>query len=206
MWYDKHNWIEYSQARDAIFCYVCRHFSLEADKCFTTVCFRNWKKASESKAGLQKHSLTKTHIDGVVAMKEYENFKVQNSSICQMMSDTYKAEIEENRHLIKTIGEVLLLSAMQDISQRGHRENDENVNDGNFKQIINLIARHDAVVKKKMDQSAQNAKYTSNTIQNEILDTLVYMVRDSIVEDVKHAQYFSLIADETKDISKTEII
>ena len=130
-------------------------------------------------------------------MKEYENLKVQNSSICQMMSDPYKAEIEENRHLIKTIGEVLLLSAMQDKSQRGHRENDENVNDGNFKQIINLIARHDAVVKKKMDQSAQNAKYTSNTIQNEILDTLAYMVRDSIVEDVKDAQYFSLIADET---------
>ena len=119
-----------------------------------------------------------------------------------MMSDTYKAEIEKNRHLIKTIGEVLLLSAMQDISQRGHWENDENVNDGNFKQIINLIARHDAVVKKKMHQSAQNAKYTSNTIQNEILDTLAYMVRDSIVEDVKDAQYFSLIADETKDISK----
>ena len=95
---------------------------------------------------------------------------------------------------------------MQDISQRGHWENDENVNDGNFKQIINLIARHDAVVKKKMDQSAQNAKHTSNTIQNEILDTLAYMVRDSIVEDVKDAQYFSLIADETKDVSKTEII
>ena len=101
-----------------------------------------------------------------------------------MMSDTYKAEIQENRHLIKTIGEVLLLSAMQDISQRGHRENDENINDGNFKQIINLIARHDAVVKKKMHQSAQNAKYTSNPIQNEILVTLAFTMLANELEQL----------------------
>ncbi len=54
---------------------------------------------------------------------------------------------------------------------------------------------------KQLSQHAKNAKYTSNTIQNEILACLAGMVRDEI-EEVKKSKQFAVIADETKDLKK----
>ncbi len=51
---------------------------------------------------------------------------------------------------------------------------------------------------KQLSQHAKNAKYTSNTIQNEILACLAGMVRDEILE----VKQFAVIADETKDLKK----
>lgn len=39
-----------------------------------------------------------------------------------------------------------------------------------------------------------------------MLDTLAEMVRSSIISEVKEAQVFALMADETKDVKKTEQI
>ena len=71
--------------------------------------------------------------------------------------------------------------------------------------ILDVIAKHDPVVKKKMT-GPRNAKYTSHQIQNEILDTLAEMVRASIINEVKESEVFSLMADETKDLKKKEQI
>lgn len=87
---------------------------------------------------------------------------------------------------------MLLLTATQNIAQRGHRESEDN-NQGNFLAILQLLANHDPVVEKKLS-GIQNAKYTSHQIQNE--------VRSTIIKEVKDSQVFSLLADETKDIAK----
>lgn len=55
---------------------------------------------------------------------------------------------------------------------------------------------------KQVTHSAKNAKYTSNTIQNEILECLAGMVSDEIIEEVKKSEQFAFIADETKDLKK----
>ena len=112
--------------------------------------------------------------------------------------------MHENRHYIKTIGEVLLLTATQDVAYRGHREAsiDGNANTGNFLQILQLVARHDDIVVKKIASAPKNAKYTGHQIQNDVIDVLGGLVRQSILDEVRDAEYFSIIVDETKDISK----
>ena len=68
-----------------------------------------------------------------------------------MISEAYEKKVHENRHYIKTIWEVLLLTATKDVAQRSHREAsiDGNANTGNFLQILQLVARHDEIVMKK---------------------------------------------------------
>lgn len=66
---------------------------------------------------------------------------------------------------IKTIAEVLRLTAMQNVAQRGHVENDGSQNKRNFVEMMELISKHSPLVAKKMN-GAGNAKYISNTIQN----------------------------------------
>ncbi len=92
---------------------------------------------------------------------------------------------------MKTIAEVLLLTATQNIAQRGHDESAESDNRGNFI----AIAKRDKTVKKRL-HSIHNAKYTSKAIQNEVLSGLADMVRTKIIEEVKQSKVFSIMADE----------
>lgn len=50
---------------------------------------------------------------------------------------------------IKTIAEVLRLTAMQNIAQRGHIETEGSQNKGNFLELIELIARQNPLITKK---------------------------------------------------------
>ncbi len=53
---------------------------------------------------------------------------------------------------------------------------------------MDLIAKHSPLIDKKL-KAVGNAKYTSN-IQNEILECLSDMVRESIISEVKENKIF----------------
>ncbi len=69
----------------------------------------------------------------------------------------------------------------QDIAQRGHREGDDAMNSGNVRKFLKFIAKHDPVIAERVKSGPRN-EYTSHTIQNEMIDTLAYMVRDEIAD------------------------
>ena len=46
------------------------------------------------------------------------------------------AKVNENRHYMKMIEEVTLITATQNIAQRGHREADDVSNPRNIKEIV----------------------------------------------------------------------
>lgn len=150
------------------------------------------------------HAKAEHHVNAMVAWTEYKRGVENNTSLLQAMDKQYQKKVEENRKYIKTIADVLLCTATQNIAQRGHCESENSSNKGNFLAIMELIAKHDPLVKRKMEHS--NAKYTSHMIQHEILEVLAEMVRKEIIEEVKQSGAFSILADETKDLQKQEQI
>ena len=153
--------------------------------------------------GFKWHEKSEGHVNAMFAWSELKKNILTDSSIRDALDQAYKKKVEENRTYIKTIAEVLRLTAMQNIAQRGHIETEGSQKKGNFLELIELIARHNPLIAKKMNASG-NAKYLSNTIQNEILECLSDMVRESIIQEVKESEVFSVIADETKDLKKSE--
>lgn len=156
--------------------------------------FKNWKKATFRDGGFTKHVKGEAHTNAMVAWKEYERGDKVSASLMSTLTKEHSKQIQENRTYIKSVAEVLLLTATQNISQRGHRETRDADNRGNFLAILDVIANHDTVIKNKLT-GPRNAKYTSHQIQNEILDTLAEMVRSSIINEVKESEVFSLMAD-----------
>ena len=69
---------------------------------------------------------------------------IGQGTVVQIQSSVYVKHVQESRHYIKTIAEVNLLTASQNIGQRGHRENkdavESNENVGNFLGILRLIS------------------------------------------------------------------
>ncbi|XP_038062619.1 zinc finger MYM-type protein 1-like [Patiria miniata] len=191
---------------DAVFCFACRHFlaqTARAEETFTSTGFSNWKKALGKKGKISKHVVADYHVNAIVAWASFkESEKI--GSILKQQSESYKKEILENRHFIKTVGEVLLVTGTQNIAQRGHREDDGSDNAGNLRRILSLVSGHDKVVKKRLEGGPLNAKYTSPEIQNEMLKTLAQMVREQILKEIHASEQFAILVDETKDVRKTE--
>ena len=169
----------------------------------------------EKKKGFTAHANSACHKQAWLAWVDYKKMKQLDTSVLQMASDAYKKEVQENREYIKTLADVLLLTAKQNIAQRGHREQAKHLkqddedgvhsgNRGNFLEILTLIAKNNPVIARRLVEIPQNAKYTSPKIQNEIINVLAEMVRKDIVDNIKESGEFALMVDETKDVSKTE--
>jgi hypothetical protein len=58
----------------------------------------------------------------------------------------YNQEVSKNREYLKCVLETLLFCARQGISIRGHRENEESQNKGNFQELLNLRSRDDDII------------------------------------------------------------
>ncbi len=126
--------------------------------------------------GFRGHEKSENHVNAMIAWNEHRKRILTDTSMLNALDKKHQEVVEQNRTYIKTVAEVLLFTGTQNISQRGH---------------LKLKA-------------VGNAKYTSNTIQNEILECLSDMVRESIISEVKENKYFSIIVDETRDLKKKE--
>ena len=138
------------------------------------------------------------------AWSQYKLNAKYGTSIAQRMESNRAQIISHNRHYLKALVEVILLCAHQEITLRGHRESCDASNRGNFIEILTLIAAHDSIVQERLQNGPRNAVYTSPEIQNALLHIMGEMVREKICTEVKDAGVYSILADETKDSSKTE--
>ena len=185
-------------------------FGLVGDKAFTRTGFRDWKHATGKLGILTRHDRKcATHRDAVVAWKQFQLSKVHDASVGVLLDRQGRKVIQDNRQYVKALLESLLFCAQQGIALRGHRESmeerqDPSTNPGNFRSLVTLLSRHSDVVRKQLHERPRNASWLGNHIQNELVQIMAEMVLSNITAEVKEACYFTIIADETKDISKRE--
>ena len=218
--YDKYLWLEYSESEDAVYYFYCRHFSAERkEPAFVTHGMRNWKRCYGTKPHnnkLLQHHTSSQHAESVAAHAHYLSIKSCHfNSVAELQDAEHAKHIKDNRHYLRTVAEILLLTAQQKIAQRetGRSFRAKNIvkksltfgqSCGNFLRILSLVARHDPVIAEKIRHGPANAKYTHHTIQNALLDIMNEMTLEQIQEEVHKAVYFTVLADESKDTSKKE--
>ena len=84
-------------------------------------------------------------------------------------------------------------------------EHTPNAQHSNFWALLQFrVAAGDTVLRDHLAQSSRNATYTSSHIQNQILDIMGSTVVQQIVQRVRDATYFTIIADEVTDCSNKE--
>ena len=146
------------------------------------------------------------HKDTAVIWDQFRGTSREGANVAVQISDTSRSEkqIVENRYYVKSIVEVLLLCAHQDIAIRGHDEKANSANPGNFKQIFDMLVSRDKRLQCRVATIPANATYQSPEMQNELLGVMADIVRDKIRKDIHASGYFALMVDETKDVSKQE--
>ena len=66
------------------------------------------------------------------------------------------------------------------------------------------MKNYSEILEDRLENGPQNAKYTHHTIQDAILEIFSDIILDEITKKIKEAEYFALLVDETKDLSKQE--
>ncbi|TVT99813.1 hypothetical protein EJB05_54814, partial [Eragrostis curvula] len=134
----------------------------------------------------------------------YNNLKNQLGHIDNMVEQRTTLEVKRNRLQLKVTIDTIRWLAFQACAFRGHDESENSKNQGNFLEMVKLLAKYDDEVKAVVLGSAPgNAKYTSPTIQKEILDIMASKVQKLIRDEIGDAK-FCLIVDESRDESRKE--
>ena len=121
------------------------------------------------------------------------------------MQDLMDKEKNKWREILHSVVEVIQFLRKQNFSLRGHRENSNSRNQGNFFETLKLLTKCNAVIEEHFSviQLFNNGmtKYFLPTIQNELIELLGKKVKHLILEEIKAAKYFSILLDSTPDVS-----
>lgn len=218
-WLLRWSWLAYSNKEDGAFCKVCVAFS----KCgagvnnqnlgaLTKRKFDNWKHATEI---FKKHALLQYHLKSIMDADNFIKTKNNPSEVIINILDSTRAkQVMENRKNIKPIIEAISMCGKQDLALRGHRdsgrlvveksESTNEANEGNFRELLRYRALGDMHLKNVLEGPGLRNKYISSISQNAIIDSFNNVLLRKIVSRVNKAKCFTILADETADISGIE--
>ena len=109
--------------------------------------------------------------------------------------------VASNWKYITFLGKVAVLCAHQCIALRGHDETSGSAKKGNFVELVDLIKSTSPQFDFQCKSLPKNAKYTSKSVQNDLLKAAVDVVLREIRDNVMEAEGFAVIADESRDVS-----
>jgi hypothetical protein len=113
-------------------------------------------------------------------------------------------KMKKNRLWLKTSIDSVQWLAFQACTFRGHDESLNSNNQGNFIELVKLLATYnDDVAEIVLENAPKNVKYTSPKIQKKILHVIAKKVRDAIRKEIGDAR-FCILVDEARDESKRE--
>ncbi|KAL3063707.1 hypothetical protein OYC64_000108 [Pagothenia borchgrevinki] len=104
-------------------------------------------------------------------------------------------EVDKNRHILCKIIDCVKFCGAFELALRGHDETDSPVNPGIFRGLVDLVSSLDTVLEEHL-KTATIFKGTSKTVQNELLDCMLSVLRDYILEEVNSADFIAIQADE----------
>ena len=153
--------------------------------------FRNWKHALTKDRGFHEHQNSECHKTAL--KKLYETQK----DIGEVLSQSHASDKERNRkHLRKVMSSIRFL-ARQNIPFRN--KDDEK---SNFKQLLYLRAEDDPDLYKWIEKKYD--KHISHHGQKEILEIMALKLLRGIASDIREADFFSIMADESSDVTNKE--
>ena len=116
--------------------------------------------------------------------------------------------IKRNREIVKSVAKSVHFCGKQCIALTGHRDDstaDQNGNRGNFLALLELrVDSGNEVSKNHLATCSPNAQLSSKTIQNQLIMLIGDHIRDSIIQEIKEAKYFSILCDEVTDNANLE--
>lgn len=175
-------------------------------------------KFKDAKNDFNKHSKTEYHL---LSVQRANDFLINFENGCEKTVDVLfnkhlQQTIESNKKRLIPIVKTILFCARNNLPLRGHRETGslslESVRSsciGGEQGVLRALLAFrvdsgDTELQRHFETSPKNCTMISPIVQNEIIDVIGGVIVGKIVDRVKQFQFFSLLCDETTDISTIE--
>ena len=155
--------------------------------------FTNWKKAIER---FKSHERSGFHKSAVMMIDSAS----ASVSVARHLNKKHEREMVESRHALSKIFSSLKYLAAQGLAIRGKTEETSN-----YRQLLQLRSEDSEILKKWL-QRPQKFKCFSSDISNEVLEIMAHAALRELVKKVKSSKFYSVMLDETADISAKEQI
>lgn len=199
-------------------CKACKLFANYAGGISGYFTSKPWTDYSRAKE-LERHAGTDYHRSAIQSMYAFVGTMVDQTQapIDQQLDSGKRVSNAITINRLHSIIQAIVFCARQGIPLRGHRHESDafldrdglpddvipgDVNRGNFLQLLDH--RWQAGDTNVVKSVHLRAKYTSPAIQNELIDLIGQHITCQVVEAADRSTAFSLIADETRDVSNVE--
>ena len=158
------------------------------------------EKALETTRGFSKHESSISH-------KEATERLITAPNTCKNIEELLDANVAKN----KQINRQMLLKILQNIRYLGRQslplrgnwsEEEKCETNSNFRQLLLLRSEDDERMTAWLKQKTN--RFDSPDIQNEMLEIMALQILRNIVKNIQSAEIFSILGDETGDVSNTE--
>ena len=194
-------WLCYSAKDNFVYCRYCWLFGDVYDLTYQPSWvsgINDWQQLSRK---IKKHESSPCHIKASFTAVEW----MHNQTIDKSVEANKQKQINFWLEVVERLIKITLLLARNNLALRGHREKLGKSGNGNFLQIVELLASYDDALKQLVNKSHSNRiTYLSPQIQNELISLLVRNVRSTITSEIRDAPYFAIMLDTTQDISKVD--
>src|SRR5436190_5107858 len=112
----------------------------------------------------------------------------------------HNEEVRKNREILKRLIDTICFLAKQELSFRGHNEQKDSLNKGNYLEILELLRSYDPV----LDNHLKNAivfRGTSPDIQNDLIKAISDVLIQHIKNEMSNCSDIAIMLDETSDIA-----
>lgn len=197
-WEKSHPWLYICSTSYKAFCFTCRRASFEklvtfshcGDPAFTENGFNNWKEAV-----------------GKYKQHEKSSFHIESEYKLSIRDDPNKAPVDEclKRHedqqkLSRRQGLLERLKMIRIMTRQGIALRNVNEQEGNLQQFLQYASESCVGLKQLLQDNA----YNSHQIDDELIKGLYRQSLNRLLDNIKAAEFFAIVVDETQDISGVE--
>lgn len=200
-WSTTHTWVSYSLDKKAVICSICSeaiekklpvptsYQSKNSKKAFVDTGFRTWSNALTA---FRNHEVSELHRNALFLLQESKK-----ETVVEKISCAHKKQMLENRTALHAIFTSIKFLIRQGLALRGKEDHSSNLH-----QLLLVRSQDIPALNSWMQRSGY--KWLHNSSVNEIIQFFADEIRSIILAEIKRADFYGILMDETADLSKTE--
>ena len=157
---------------------------------------------------VKKRESSKTHMDSCLRFSAFGkvNIATQLDERYRLAVRRHNDEVSKNRHIVARLIDCVKFCGVFELALRGKDESEGSNNPGVFRGLVDLVASLDEAFQEHL-KTATVFKGISKAVQNELLESMLAVIRGHVTEEVKSAKFVAIQADETTDVStQTQLV
>ena len=201
-WYSDMDWLCASSTDNNLYCWPCLLFKPKKGQSWTDSGFSRYRNVTS--ADTKKHASSTEHLSNYKKMKVFGKTNIANDidTSARMDKERHNKIVQANRDYLKQLMIAVLYLSKQELAFRGHREDQESSNKGNYRELLDSFSKLNVSFKERFNSAEGNFTGVSSSIQNDLIEATADVISNRIREEVNNAKFVSVQADETTDCAQ----